>query len=397
MEALMEKELGPAVPARSVGYVPALPTLWPHMLTGEPRPEAAATFPFDAPRLRYAYFARNAVWMAARVLGLEGAEVLVPAYHHGVEVEALIAAGCTPRFYRVDEEMRVDPFDVKLKITPRTRAVYLTHYAGFPGPTEALRRLCDQRGLKLIEDCALSLLSRDGTGALGRLGDASVFCFYKTLPVPHGGALVIGSSHPAGLPEPQQPPTLSTFRHLASSLLMNLELRAGAPGRWMRRSFQLMARASFSAKRHGHVATGTQHFNPEHSDLGMSPSAMRITFVQEFERIVAIRRRNFFLMLRRTRDLLRPVWPALPAGVCPLFFPLRLSRPDEVARRLADRGVETVPFWRVGHPSCDPNEFPEVRTLRQQILEVPIHQDISVEVCDALADVVVEAVREVGP
>ena len=88
--------------------IPCMQTAWPHMLF----PRLAATvplvFPFDQRGLRYRYFARNAVWDAAQLLGLAGKKVLMPAYHHGVELETLLAAGVRPVFYRVDGEMRCD-------------------------------------------------------------------------------------------------------------------------------------------------------------------------------------------------------------------------------------------------------------------------------------------------
>ncbi len=45
------------------------------------------------------------------------------------------------------------------------------------------------------------------------------------------------------------------------------------------------------------VATGTQHFNREHVDLGMSPLTKRIALAQDLEGIVEKRRRNYFFLL----------------------------------------------------------------------------------------------------
>src|SRR5438045_575147 len=93
--------------------VPCMQTAWPHMLF--PRPAAAVplVFPFDQPALRYRYFARNAVWDAIRLLGLAGERVLMPAYHHGVELETLLAAGVKPVFFRVDAPMHCDFEDAR--------------------------------------------------------------------------------------------------------------------------------------------------------------------------------------------------------------------------------------------------------------------------------------------
>jgi hypothetical protein len=150
--------------------------------------------------VRFYYFGRNAVRTLTKVLQLDRGEVLVPAYHHGVEIEALLDAGASVRFYPVDARMQVDPDEVARLIGPRTRGIYLIHYLGFPGPAQALRELCDARGLALVEDCALGLLSRDGDRPLGSWGDAAIFSLYKTLPLPNGGALVLGGSRPVGVP-----------------------------------------------------------------------------------------------------------------------------------------------------------------------------------------------------
>ena len=398
MEALARQPLtlaAPPRPAGKPGYVPALPTLWPSMLWSSPRGEQA--FPFDSPQVRYFYFARNAVWLATKVLGLEGHEVLVPAYHHGVEVEALVDAGAKVRFFRVDSRMRPDLGDLERKIGPDTRGVYLIHYLGFPGPAAEVRAIADRRGLAFIEDCALSLLSCDGQLPLGRTGDASVFCLYKTLPVPHGGALVLAGGRPAGLPEPLPPPAVATARHLMTSLLMNLELRLGAAGRWMRGGVRALGRGASAAAGVGNVATGTQHFERDHSGLGISPLALRLALGQDAAEIVATRRRNYFLLLSRLREVSTPVFNTLPAGVCPLFFPLRVQDKAAVAKRLAARGIETVDFWRTGHAACELDAFPEVRELRRTILEIPIHQDLTPRAAAAVAESVHQVLREVGP
>jgi dTDP-4-amino-4,6-dideoxygalactose transaminase len=141
--------------------------------------------------VEYVHFARNAIYALAWQLGLAEADVLVPAYCHGVEVEALIAAGVRVRFFPVHGGMQVDPDEIRRLVRPDTRAIYLIHYLGFPGPVHELRALCDERGLLLIEDCALALLSRLGDEWLGSTGDAAVFCLYKTLPTVDGGAAVL--------------------------------------------------------------------------------------------------------------------------------------------------------------------------------------------------------------
>jgi dTDP-4-amino-4,6-dideoxygalactose transaminase len=125
----------------------------------------------------------------------------------------------------------------------------------------------------------------------------------------------------------------------------------------------------------------------------MSPLSALVLRNLDYASIVAARRRNYFLLLGRLRDLAPPVFGELPPGVCPLFYPFVTDDKSGVAERLAARGVETVDFWRTHHPSCPPGEFPEVDALRRRVLELPVHQDLAPEDMAFVARAVEESVR----
>jgi dTDP-4-amino-4,6-dideoxygalactose transaminase len=369
----------PAAPEARRRFIPALPTLWPGMLSPLPA-ERPPPFPFGAPRTRRWYFARNAVWHAVRLLGLEGREVLVPAYHHGVEVGALVHAGAEPRFVRVDGRMRLDLEDVEAKIGPRTRALYVIHYAGFAQPMDEILALARRRGLLVIEDCALSLLAGEGSRPLGSTGHVGIFCFYKVLPVPNGGALVVNDPALAGeLPEPVSAPLGSTLSHAAGSLLSNLALRFGDAGEAFRTCVRRTYRLARGVSGLAPVSTGTATFDPAWRDLGMSALSTLIARRCDAQEIVTARRRNYFLLLGRLRERVPPVFAEVPAGASPLFYPLLCEDKERVQARLLAKGIETVDFWRAGHPLCPRDEFPEVASLRRRVLELPIHQDLRPE------------------
>ena len=373
--------------------VPCMQTAWPHMLV--PRPSAAVplVFPFDQPGLRYRYFARNAVWDAVQLLKLSGRSVLMPAYHHGVELETLLAAGVKPVFFRVDSQMRCDFEDARRRLTPDVAALYVIHYAGFPQDMDAARQLADSAGVPLVEDCALALLSRNGEKPLGSSGDLSVFCLYKTLPVPNGGALLARGEFRHRLhelPETDAPGVASTASHLASSLLSNLELRAGPIGRRVREVVRGAGRWFVSTAKVERVSTGTQHFDPSAVKLGMSAMSHLVLRNQDWPAIVERRRRNYFLLYATLRDVAPPVTGELKPGVCPLFYAMPTRDKAGAMARLLARGVETVDFWRVRHPVVQAGEFPEVDRLRESVLELPVHQDLS----PADVDHVASCVRE---
>jgi perosamine synthetase len=375
-------------------FVPAFPTLAPEMLLR--RRTGRRDHPFSSPTIRYFYFARNAIWNTVKMFGLDRGEVLVPAYHHGVEIEALLDAGAQVRFYRIGGRFEVDLDDVERKITSRTTALYLTHFGGFPGPVREMKRLAEKHGLPLIEDCALALFSRDGDRPLGVTGDVAIFCLYKVLPVPHGGALVFNGPGPSGLADLRPPPLSCTLSLLSSSLLRNVALRGGKAGRRLRQAALGLGKSSLKAANIRPVLTGTQHFDRAHLGLGFSRLSRRIVLGQDADAIIATRRRNYLFLLDRLRDVSEPVFPTLPAGVVPLFYPLLVEDNRATVARLVARGIEAVDFWRDFHPACPAAEFPEVSRLRTGMMEVPCHQDLSLATMEKIAAGVREVLTDVN-
>ena len=366
-----------------------LPLLRPGMLLGQSG--GNKPFPFSHPGVQYVHFARNAIYALAKQFRLAGADVLVQAYFHGVEVEALLAAGARPRFFPVHAGMQVDPDEIRGMIRGETRAVYLIHYLGFPGPVKALRRLCDEHGLLLIEDCALALLSRSEGEWLGSIGDAAVFCVYKTLPTPDGGAAVMKDDRlrfDGLLPRP-----LGTARETAAALLVGLESSRNSGVRALARSTRVVGRALSRRTQSDWVHVGTQNFVPDDAALLMSPISRRIIARQDFDSVVHARRRNYAHLQNLLSDVSPAVFPELPDGVCPLFYPFAATHKRELWAKLRAAGIQSVLFWLTTDLATPPGEFPEVDTLRQTILELPCHQDMTPEGIERVAATVRTCVR----
>jgi dTDP-4-amino-4,6-dideoxygalactose transaminase len=376
----MEKRFNPDV------FVPAFPTIGPEVLLQ--RRQSETHHPFSAPGVHYFFFARNAIWHTVKMLGLDRGEVLVPSYHHGVEIEALIDAGAQVKFYRIGERFEVDLLDVERKISPRTTALYITHFAGFPGPVREMKKLAEKYALPLIEDCALSLFSMDGDVPIGITGDVAVFCLYKLLPVPNGGALVFNGPDRCNMAELPPPRASTTFSLMSSSMLRNIALRGGKPGRALRKMALGVGKGTMRASNITHVSTDSQHFNRDDVNLGISWITKRLVLTQNVTEIVEKRRRNYLFLLDRLRGVSAPLFETLPVGNVPLFYPLLVDDNRETVERLLARGIEAVNFWRDFHPACDAREFPEVAKLRTSVVEIPCHQDLTLETMAKIVNVV---------
>lgn len=75
-------------------------------------------------------------------------------------------------------------------LTDKTKVVYVIHSFGFPhSKLLELRKLCDDKGLILIEDCAFAFDSYIEDIRLGSLGDFSLYSLPKIFPISSGGIL----------------------------------------------------------------------------------------------------------------------------------------------------------------------------------------------------------------
>jgi dTDP-4-amino-4,6-dideoxygalactose transaminase len=122
-----------------------------------------------------------------------GDEVIVPAFTFVASASAARYAGAEPVLcdVRGPRDFNIDPEDVARRITPRTRAVVAVHFCGYPAAILELRRVCDEHGLVLIEDCAQAIGAHVGDDGrrVGTVGQLGAFSFFskKQLCVGEGG------------------------------------------------------------------------------------------------------------------------------------------------------------------------------------------------------------------
>jgi dTDP-4-amino-4,6-dideoxygalactose transaminase len=139
--------------------------------------------------------ATAALELALQVAGVgPGAEVITSAMSFFAAPNMIVKVGAKPVFVDCDLITRNIDFDqVEAAITPRTRAIMPTHFAGLPVDIERLYAIAQRHGLRVIEDAALAIGSSWRGKRIGASGDLVALSFHpnKNMTTIEGGALLL--------------------------------------------------------------------------------------------------------------------------------------------------------------------------------------------------------------
>jgi dTDP-4-amino-4,6-dideoxygalactose transaminase len=121
----------------------------------------------------------------------------VPSFTFSSTANAiLLGNNLKPVFADVDPKtLNIDPDDIKRKITPKTRAIIVVHYAGVSCDMHEIMDIARKHKLQVIEDAAQAIESSYKGKYLGTIGDFGCMSFHdtKNITCGEGGALFINS------------------------------------------------------------------------------------------------------------------------------------------------------------------------------------------------------------
>lgn len=137
----------------------------------------------------------HALELAAMLLevGL-GDEVILPSFTFVSSANAFVLRGARPVFADIrPDTFNLDENDVERKITARTRAIVVVHYAGVACEMDALQHTAQRTGAAIVEDAAHALFGSYRGRPLATFGTLATLSFHETKNVTcgEGGALVI--------------------------------------------------------------------------------------------------------------------------------------------------------------------------------------------------------------
>ena len=135
-----------------------------------------------------------ALHLANLSLGVaSGDEVICPSLTFVASANSIIYAGGQPVFADITshDDFNISPDDIEKKITKRTKAIEVVHYAGFPCNMDLIRKIADNHGLCIIEDCAHAPGAEYNGKKCGTIGEIGCFSFFpnKNMTTAEGGMI----------------------------------------------------------------------------------------------------------------------------------------------------------------------------------------------------------------
>lgn len=135
-----------------------------------------------------------ALHLSLITLGLKkGDEIITTPMTFASTINSILLAGCTPIISDINKEtFNIDENLIENKITKKTKALLIVHFAGLPCNMKKILQITKKYNLKLIEDCAHAIESEYENKKIGNFGDTGCFSFYsnKNITTGEGGMII---------------------------------------------------------------------------------------------------------------------------------------------------------------------------------------------------------------
>jgi len=134
--------------------------------------------------------------LCLKSLGItKGDEVIIPDMTFVATASSVLFTGATPVFADIDNDLNISVDSIEKNISKKTKAIIPVHFAGKICNITKIKKIADKYDLKIIEDCAHAIGTRNEKKHVGIFGDAGCFSFYptKNITTIEGGMVITNS------------------------------------------------------------------------------------------------------------------------------------------------------------------------------------------------------------
>ena len=301
-------------------------------------------------------------------------EIIVPSISFPTIANAILSKNSKIVFCDVDKRsLNVRAEDIEKVITPKTKAVFVTHYGGVACDMDSIIELCKRYDIRIIEDSACAVKSFYKGKACGTIGDMGMWSFdaMKTLSTGDGGMIYLKNKQLREISEEQ--------------------LYIGLP---------LKQKSGIDSSTEGNSSWWEFEVNRPGRRAIMNNIAASIGCVQlkKLDGFIE-RRKNIFN--RYLSELAHLEWLTLPPTMnfenisSYYFFWIQTEYRDKLAKYLLDNGVYTTfrywPLHKVKYYSpFIQEELPNCDYIARATLNLPLHQSLTDEDIEKIISLIKE-------
>lgn len=334
-----------------------------------------------------------------------GDEIIVQGYTCIVVPNAITAAGATPIFVDIEKEtLSLDPALVLAAITPKTKAIVCQHTFGIPAPLEELRKICDERRLPLIEDCA-HVISDD----VGTAGDFVMLSFGrdKAISGVAGGAIISKRPDVSARLRRLEDGALDLSLLMIKRFLLYPLIYALAKPVYGIGLGKLFLKLCGMFRILPAIVTADEKAGHQSPILHRIPSACAALALDQLERLESINEQRRTLVRYYLEASARHGWPVLHGirADLPLQkYPLFIAGAEAIRRQLKKQNIHLHDGW-TGCVICPETadasaagyrdgDDPRAEEVCEQILTLPTHPGMTMRQAERLTDALYNALHE---
>ncbi len=343
-------------------------------------------------------YGRSGLWAFFKALGIEGTEVIMPAYTCVVVAHAIVLSGNIPRFVDITPyDYNMDLDQVEAAINKQTQAIIATHLFGYPlnvdRLSEIVRNVEDRWGHKIwvVQDCAHSFGARWQGKLVCNEGDAALFGLNisKMITSIFGGMITTNDSELYDKLRAFrdkyffEPKFSKRFHRMFYLLSVYPAFNKHIYGlvNWLEEETKLLDRLTKAYHLDEKI-----HFPPDHLDRMLDVEAqVGLVQLHKYPEIVRRRQENAFFYDQHLRDIPCIELPPLVEGATYSHYILRVPNRKAVMAAMKLRGIQLGRLIEYSIPHMqayasyvsEQSSFPESLHSSQTTVNLPNYPKLS--------------------
>lgn len=336
-------------------------------------------------------YGRAAQWAFLKALGIENAEVIMPAYTCSVVAHAVSLSDNIPRFIDID----LHDFNMNLDlaeeaINENTRAIIATHTFGYPQDLERLESMIEKAERKyghkvwLIQDCCHAFGAEWKGRMIGTSGDVAVYAFNisKLMTSIFGGMLTfqdrdlaqkIRNWRDINFEKPSLIKSIKRRLYLFFVYFAFIDVIYEFVW-WLQEKTKFLNRFTKSYHLDGKI-----HFPPDYLvKMSNVEAAVGLAQLKKYDCIIHKRRKKAFWYDRNLKRKKNWIFPPISKGSTYSHYTVRVPNRNQVIKDYAGENIQLGELIQYSIPElkCYENSskaFPNSLICSQQTVNFPIH------------------------